>query len=210
MKKDNLVLVRFLYFFGGLYIIAIGKVMLIYAGYGVDPLTVFHLSISYHSPFTMGRVTQIVAAIMLIIGWMLKMKPQIGTFLNMYIFGMFLDSVSNLSLLKEPDSFPMTIVYLILGIILNGAGTGIYINAQLGAGPIDGFMLGLSKATGKPVGFVRTCMEATALLIGWLLGGPVGLGTLCVALFLGPIIQLTLKLTKLPEKSKGDDIKETL
>ena len=209
MKKNKLVLIRFLYFFGGLYISAIGIIMLVYSGYGVDPWTVFTLGVSYHLPYTMGQITRFIGAIMLIIGWMLKIKPQIGTFLNMLSFGFFLDLNLNLSFLKEPDSFPMTIAYLALGIILNGVGSGIYINAQLGAGPIDSFMLGVSKATGKLVGFVRTCMEVSVLIMGWFLGGPVGIGTLSFALFVGPIMQWTPNRTKLPEKLKIDGIRET-
>jgi uncharacterized membrane protein YczE len=193
---------KFLYFFGGLYIVSIGKVMLIYSGYGVDPWTVFHLGVSYHLPFTVGQISQIVGAVMMIIGWALKIKPKIGTFLNMYFFGVFLDLNLYLNFVKEPNSFAMTIIYLAIGILTNGIGFGLYLNAELGAGPRDSFMLGISKVTGKTAGFIKTCMETMALLIGWLLGGPVGIGTLFYALFVGTVMQWTLEHVKLPGKSK--------
>ena len=89
MNRDNLIIHQLLFFFGGLYIASLGKIFLMESGFGVDPWMVFHMGISNHTPFTVGRATQVVGALMLLIGWALKIKPGIGTVMNMYFFGFF-------------------------------------------------------------------------------------------------------------------------
>lgn len=206
MKKVNPLVFKLLYFFGGLYIVSASKVLLILSGFGVDPWNVFHLGISNYIPYTVGQINQAVGAIMLIIGWALKIKPSIGTFLNMYFFGFFLDLNLSLNLdlniIKPPRSLAASILYLIFGIVMSGIGFGIYLNGKLGAGPRDSFMLGIAKVTGKAAGTVRTYIESTAVFIGWLLGGPLGLGTLVYAVCVGPIMQWTLDNVKLPKREK--------
>lgn len=139
---------------------------------------------------------------MLIIGWTLKIKPSIGTFLNMYFFGFFLDLNLGLNIVKQPESLVVSILYLLFGILINGIGFGIYLNGKLGAGPRDSFMLGISKVTGKTPGTVKTYIESTAVFLGWLLGGPVGFGTLAYAIFVGRIMQWALEHIKLPKKAE--------
>ncbi|MDD4569476.1 MAG: hypothetical protein PHE70_05045 [Tepidanaerobacteraceae bacterium] len=208
MKKDNSLIFKLLYFFGGIYIVSFGKVFLILSGFGVDPWTVFHLGVSYYVNFTVGQITQGVGAIMLLIGWVLKIKPTIGTFLNMYFFGLFLDFNLGLDMIKPPQSLAVSIFYLFIGILINGIGFGIYLNGKLGAGPRDNFMLGVAKVTGKTPGIIKTCMESAAVLIGWLLGGPVGLGTIAYALTTGSIMQWTLDHIKLPQRAKTPGSRE--
>lgn len=202
MKKYNSLIFKLLFFFGGIYIVCIGTVFLILSGFGVDPWTVFHIGISNHIPYTVGQITQGVGIIMLIIGWALKIKPSIGTFLNMYFFGFLLDFNLGLNIIKPPKSLAASVLYLFIGILVNGIGIGIYLNGNLGAGPRDSFMLGIAKVTGKTTGTVKTYMESIAVFIGWLLGGPVGLGTLAYAALVGTIMQWTLYHVKLPERAK--------
>ncbi len=202
MKKYSTLIFKLLFFFGGIYIITAGKTLLILSGFGVDPWTVLHLGIANYIPYTVGQITQAVGAIMLIIGWALKIKPSIGTFLNMYFFGFFLDLNLGLNIVKPPESLAISILYLLFGILINGIGFGIYLNGKMGAGPRDTFMLGISNVTGKTPGTVKTYMETAAVFIGWLLGGPVGLGTLAYAASVGRIMQWTLDHIKLPDRAK--------
>lgn len=202
MKKESSLIFKLLFFFGGIYLVSAGKVFLILSGFGVDPWTVFHLGISNHIPYTVGQISQGVGAIMLIIGWTLKIKPSIGTFLNMYFFGFFLDLNLGLNIVKPPESLAVSILYLLFGILINGIGFGIYLNGKLGAGPRDSFMMGISNVTGKTPGTVKTYMETAAVFIGWLMGGPVGLGTLAYAASVGRIMQWTLDHIKLPDRAK--------
>ncbi|HQA60224.1 MAG: hypothetical protein WBJ82_04765 [Tepidanaerobacteraceae bacterium] len=207
MNRDNLIIHQLLFFFGGLYIASLGKIFLMESGFGVDPWMVFHMGISNHTPFTVGRATQVVGALMLLIGWALKIKPGIGTVMNMYFFGFFLDlniGINNaLNLVRPTESLIVSILYLIIGIIANGVGFGTYINGKLGAGPRDSFMLGISNVTGKKPGTIRTVMESMAALIGWLLGGPLGIGTLAYALSVGTVMQWTLDHVKLPQRKQA-------
>lgn len=202
MTKHNTLIFKLLFFFGGIYIITAGKVLLILSGFGVDPWTVFHLGIANYIPFTVGQITQVVGAIMLLIGWALKIKPTFGTFLNMYFFGLFTDINLGLKIAKPPESLTVAIIYFIIGLLLNGIGFGMYLNGEMGAGPRDSFMLGVANITGKSAGIVKTWTESAAVFIGWLLGGSVGLGTLAYAAFVGAIMQWALEHIKLPEKAK--------
>ena len=206
MSRGRSLIIRFLFFFGGLYIVAFGKIFLIESKLGVDPWTVFHMGISNYIPLTVGQVTQGVGAIMLLIGWALGINPSFGTFLNMYLYGFFLDLNialnETLKIAKPADNLAVSVLYIILGTVISGIGLGIYLNGKLGAGPRDSFMLGVSKFTGKKPGIIKTYMESTAVIIGWLLGGPVGLGTLSYALFSGTIMQWTLDHIKLPQERK--------
>lgn len=216
MSKDNSpILFKLLFFFSGLYIAALGKVFLIESKLGVDPWTVFYLGVANYIPFTVGQITQLIGAIMILIGWALKIKPSIGTFLNMYFFGVFLDlnlAINDaLNIVKPSESLLVSIIYLIIGIVVCGIGFGMYINGKLGAGPRDSFMLGMSKVTGKKPGTIRTFMESTAAITGWLLGGPLGLGTLAYALSVGTIMQWTLDNIKIPERATAKEtVKETV
>ena len=207
MNKDYSLLSKLLFFFGGLYILSFGKVFLIESNLGVDPWTVFHIGLANYLPISVGQASQIAGAIMLLIGWALHIKPAIGTFLNMYFFGFFLDINialnEALKITKPAESLAVSVLYLVIGIIVNGLGLGIYINGKLGAGPRDSFMLGVSKLTGKKPGTVRTWIESTAVFIGWLLGGPVGFGTLAYALSVGNVMQWTLEHIKLPQRKEA-------
>jgi len=209
LSRDSSLLSKLLFFFGGLYLVAFGKVFLIESKLGVDPWTVFHLGVSNYIPFTVGQVTQGVGAILILIGWALKMKPSIGTLLNMYFFGFFLDLNialnEALKITRPAVHLEVSVIYLLIGIILNGVGLGIYLNGNLGAGPRDNFMLGISNLTGKKPGIVSIWIECTAVFVGWLLGGPVGLGTLAYAVTVGPVMQWTLDHIKLPQKGKAPE-----
>jgi len=172
--------------------------MVVAAELGVDPWNVFHIGITLHTPLTIGRATQIVAFFIIILGWMMKVPPGIGTFLNMYFWGFFVDLVGSIGIIKPPSTYFYRWIMFLAGTCIVGIGTGIYINAKLGAGPRDGFTLGMSAKTGKSVSFVRTMMELCAVFSGWLLGGPVGLGTMFYSVTIGKVMEVGLKCFKLP------------
>ena len=128
-----------------------------------------------------------------------KIYPGIGTLFNMIVIGFFIDLI-NPHVPSMHNHFSQ-IAMLALGIILIGIGSGLYINANLGAGPRDGLMLGLSKKTGKSIRLIRNSMEIMILVTGFFLGGPVGVGTVAFALAIGPSVQF-FKL--IPEKGSGN------
>lgn len=117
----------------------------------------------------------------------------------MFLLGYFIDVVGFLGVINMPKSLILRCIYILLGTVLKGTGIGIYINVKLGAGPRDGLTLGLSKSTGKSVSSIRTALELGALFIGWLLGGPVGLGTVVYSFLIGRVMQWSIKRFQLPD-----------
>lgn len=180
----------------GLFVFAAGIVLMLKANLGMAPWSVFHVGITNHFPLTLGRVSQIVGLIVILFSLFFKIFPGIGTLFNMIVIGFFIDLI-NPHVPSIHNHFSQ-ITMLALGIILIGIGSGLYINAKLGAGPRDGLMLGLSKKTGKSIRLIRNSMEITVLIIGFFLGGPVGVGTAVFALAIGPSVQFFLKL--IPER----------
>ena len=198
VKKISFQIIRILYLFVGLFIASLGTVLIVRADIGVDSWSVLHIGITLHTPLTIGKACQLIGVVLIIAGLFLKIKPGIGTIMNMYFIGFFQDFIFRLNFIKQPDSLLWSWIYLMGGIIIFGAGCGLYINSNFGAGPRDGLMLGLAKLTGKSVAFIKTIIELTVTVIGFLLGGPVGIGTVVFALLVGHIIQWSLKNLKLP------------
>jgi len=199
MKKHALFILQILFFCSGVFIVAFGKVLMIFSDLGTDPWNVFHLGIARFVPLTVGEIVQVVGAIMLLIGWALKIRPTLGTFGNMYLLGFFIDFILDRSFIRQPQSPLVAWIYLILGVLICGFGFGMYLNANLGAGPRDSLMLGIVKVTGKSAGKIKTFMEGMAVFVGWLLGGPVGAGTIVYTIFIGAVMQWSLVHIKIPK-----------
>ncbi|MGD2247126.1 MAG: membrane protein [Candidatus Methanofastidiosia archaeon] len=176
----------------GLFVFATGIVFLLKSNLGMGPWSVFHVGITHHVPLTLGRVSQTVGFLIIVGSLFLDIYPGIGTILNMVLIGFFIDLIN----LHVPymEVLPFQILVLGSGIILMGLGSGLYINSNLGAGPRDGLMLGLHKKTQKSIRLIRNSMEITVLVIGFFLGGPVGIGTVAFALAIGPVVQYFLKV----------------
>lgn len=183
-NRDPLAYVQILV---GLFIFASGVVFLLKSNLGMGPWNVFHVGITTQVPLTMGRVTQIVGLVIIIVSIFLGMYPGIGTILNMIFIGLFVDIMN--PVIPLGSNIFIQILMLGAGITLIGMGSGLYINSNLGAGPRDSLMLGLSEKTGRSIRLVRNSMEITVLVLGFFLGGPVGVGTVAFALAIGPLVQ---------------------
>ncbi|WP_225792631.1 membrane protein YczE [Agrococcus sediminis] len=177
---------------GGLVLYGLSLAMLIRADLGVGPWDVFSLGIANHLPMSYGTATVVVSGIVLLLWIPLRQRVGIGTLLNTLLVGPAADV--GLWLLPEVDALWQQILLLAGGMVLLAFATGFYIAAHLGPGPRDGLMTGLVRITGWRVWIVRTLIEGTVLLIGWLLGGPVGVGTVVFAFGIGPLIGLFLPL----------------
>lgn len=180
--------------FLGFLCFAIGILLTLYADLGMGPWDVFHKGASLHLPFTLGQMIQITGLALLVAAYFLGEKPGLGSFMNMYFIGLFVDIIDGLGIFWTPDHLLMQTIMLILGIQFIGWATFFYLKVKLGAGPRDSLMEGLVKITRKPVWMVRGIIESTALLVGFLLGGPVGIGTLVIAFSIGPSIQFAFKI----------------
>ena len=184
---------RFIVFIVGLLIMTLGVVMLILADLGATPWDVLHVGLYYKFGLTIGSWSIIIGFFILALSAvLLKEFPKMGAFLNMVLFGVFMDLHFMLPFMQTPSSLAGKIIMFISGIIICCYGMGIYISAQFGAGPRDSLMIALTSKTGWKVAHIRLCMEIVVLLIGWQLGGPVFWGTIFIGISIGPIAGIAL------------------
>lgn len=193
MKKSLLTLGRL---FLGLFLYAAGIVLTINANLGLSPWEVFHLGVSRHSGITMGQASILVGFVFVILDWILGEKLGIGTICNMVFIGVFMDVLMLNNLIPVFSNIFAQVLMLILGMFVIGIGSYFYIGAGLGSGPRDGLMVALTKRTKKSVPFIRNSIELSALTIGYILGGTVGVGTLIMVIGLGYFVQFAFKLFK--------------
>jgi uncharacterized membrane protein YczE len=180
-------------YFTGLFIMAFGIVLMIRADIGSAPWDVFHIGLFYQLGLTIGSWSIIVGFFILMISSLIVKKlPPVGAFLNMLMVGIFIDMYLLIPQLQTPDTFFGKLTMLVLGIIIIGIGIGIYISSGCGAGPRDSLMIALTEVTGWKVQHIRLAMELIVLCLGWLLGGPVFIGTILFSLTIGPIVGWTL------------------
>ncbi|HOA01784.1 MAG TPA: hypothetical protein PKI27_05670 [Dermatophilaceae bacterium] len=185
---------RLIQLYAGLVTFAFGEALILEAGLGVIPWDVFQQGLVNHWGLTMGTWSIIVAVAVLLLWIPLRQRPGIGTVSNAIVIGAALDPM--LRAIEAPESLGWRAAYLVAGILINGVATAAYIGARLGPGPRDGLMTGLVRLTGRSVRLVRTGLEVTVVLIGWALGGNLGLGTVLFAVSIGPVVHVFLpKLT---------------
>ena len=170
--------------YAGLLLYGFSSSLLVLAGLGLDPWDVLHQGLSRTVGLAIGTWAIIVGAAVLLLWIPLRQRPGIGTLSNVVLVGGTMDVV--LGHVGPPHALGWRIAVLAAGVFLNGVATGLYIGADLGPGPRDGLMTGLA-ARGHPIWVVRTGLEATVLLTGWLLGGTVGVGTVVYAASIGPL-----------------------
>lgn len=175
----------------GLWLYGLAIALMIEGAVGASPWDVFHLGVSHHVPVSFGTV-MIVTAVAVLLAWVpLRQMPGLGTVANTLLLGPFADL--NLALLATPEGLPLRWAYLLAGVVLCAIATAMYIGAQLGPGPRDGLMTGLARRTGWSIRTIRTLIEVTVLIVGVLLGGVVGVGTLVFAFGVGPLTQFFLR-----------------
>lgn len=176
----------------GLVLYGMTMAMVVRATLGNDPWDVLHQGMAKHLPISFGTAVILMSGVVLL-GWIpLRQLPGVGTVLNSVLIGVSADFF--LGVLGTPASTAGKLVMMSAGVFLNGVATALYIGSQLGPGPRDGLMTGLHRRTGLSIRLVRTSMEVSVVLIGWLLGGVVGLGTVVYAVAIGPLVQWLLPL----------------
>lgn len=180
----------------GLFLSAVGMVIIINANLGYSPWDVFHQGLGNILKIQIGSANIIVGVVIVGIGMLNGQRPGIGTILNMVLVGIFMNFIMNISLLPIFSNLYVRLLTIPLGMLIVGLGTYFYIGAGFGSGPRDGLMLLLILKTGKSVRFIRNSIEITVLVIGYLLGGPVGIGTVIVSLGMGIAIQFVFDLFK--------------
>ena len=190
--------VTLLFLISGLWIFGTGEAILIDAGIGVSPWTVLAQGISKQADLTVGMATFIVSVLVLFLWIPLRETPGIGTILNAILIAMSIDVMA--PFIPNQTDFIPQIIQASIGIILVGIGSALYLTANLGPGPRDGWMTGVQKKTNWPIGRVRVGIEIIVLSIGIALGGIFGLGTVMFAIGIGPAISMSLGVVSNWEK----------
>jgi uncharacterized membrane protein YczE len=163
------------------------------AGLGLEPWSVLAEGVLKHTGLTFGTVTGLISVVVLLLWIPLRQRPGIGTIANVVVISVMVDAVR--AVLPDQHELGWQIALLAGGIVLNGVATATYVGARLGPGPRDGLMTGLAGRTGWSVRLVRTGIEVSVVVVGFLLGGTVGVGTVLYALAIGPLTQALLPLT---------------
>lgn len=186
-------IIKWFIFFIGQFIMSLGIVLTIKADLGAAPWDVLHIGLFKQFGLTIGSWSVLAGfAVLLLSSIVAKQIPQLGAFVNMLTVGIFIDSIMLLPILPEPETVLYKASVLIIGTFIWGYGMGLYISAKCGAGPRDSLMLALSASTGWDVQTIRYLIEALILFIGWLLGGPVFIGTFIYLLLIGKITGIAL------------------
>jgi uncharacterized membrane protein YczE len=181
---------RLLQLLVGLFLYGWSMAMMVRSGLGLDPWDVFHYGLARHLPLSFGQVTIVVGAIVLLAWIPLRQRPGVGTILNIFVIGTSADL--GLAMMTQPGNLVGRGALLVGGILLNGLAGALYVGAHLGPGPRDGLWVAVTRRYGLSIRLVRTVIEISVLLVGWLLGGVVGVGTVLYALSIGHLNQFFL------------------
>lgn len=176
----------------GLILYGISMAMLLRAGLGLEPWGVLHYGLIEHIPLTYGQMTIAVSGIVLLLWIPLRQWPGLGTLLNAVVIGLVVDLT--LAVMPDVHGLGWRLLTVVAVVVINGIAGGLYIGSQLGPGPRDGLMTGLAQRTGRSIRLVRTCLEVAVVVVGFLLGGILGIATVLYAVGIGPVIHIFLPM----------------
>lgn len=192
---------RLVQLYAGLVLYGASSALLVEADLGLEPWNVLHQGLSDLTGVSIGMVSIVVGAVVLLLWIPLRQRPGLGTVSNVFAVGLAMDGT--LALLPDARSLAVRIPLMVAGILLNGAATGLYISARFGPGPRDGLMTGLHLRTGRSVRLARTVVEVAVVATGFALGGTLGVGTVLYALAIGPLAQFFLRAFAAPAAPAG-------
>lgn len=175
----------------GLWLFGTGEALLVASDLGVSPWTVLAQGMSIRLPISIGVATFVVSALVLLLWIPLRERPGLGTISNAIVIALALQVM--VEVIPHPSNVIVRLLLVLGGIALIGIGSGLYLTTNLGPGPRDGWMTGIHLRTGWPISGVRLGIEAIVLVVGWLLGGTVGVGTVLFALLIGPAVGYGLR-----------------
>ncbi|MEX2970882.1 YitT family protein [Streptomyces sp. C184] len=176
--------------FIGLALYGFSLSLMVRASLGVNPWSVLYEGLEHRTALSFGTISAALGVLVLLLWIPLKQRPTFGTVANIVVLAYSSDL--GLALLPQHLGLPARAGLLVGGVLLNGLSVAVYVGARFGPGPRDGLMTGASTATGRSLRLIRTLVELTVLVLGWLLGGTVGVGTVLYALAVGPLTQFFL------------------
>ncbi|GAA1476130.1 membrane protein [Nocardioides aestuarii] len=176
--------------YAGLVLYGVSLALMVRGELGLAPWDVLHSGFIRHVPITLGQAVVLFSFLVLLLWIPLRETPGLGTISNAVVVGLAADAT--LALLDAPEAWAWRILLMVCGVVLNGLATAMYIGAQFGRGPRDGLMTGLARRTGGSLRLIRTGLEVGVVVVGLLLGGALGVGTVLYAVAIGPLTQLML------------------
>jgi len=197
--------------FFGLFLCSLGIVMTMKANIGFAPYDVLHKGIADTIGMTIGSASIMIGLIICIICLFLGEKLGLGTILDMILIGVLLDLFLSLNLIPQMNGYLSGIALMVAGLFIISFGVFFYISSGFCAGPRDNLMVALERKTSLAIGFCRGILEISVILIGWLMGGPVGIGTILYAFGISFCIQIVFSLMKFdPTKVEHETFRTTL
>jgi uncharacterized membrane protein YczE len=211
----KLFLIRFTEMLIGLILSALGIVLTINANIGYAPWEVFHVGLANTIGLSIGVTSIIAGIVIVIIVTVLGEKLGLGTICSMILTGVFIDIIFYIHIIPKMDNLMSGIIMLIAGLFIIAMGSYFYIKSAFGVGPRDNLMVVLARRTKLPVGLCRSMIELLVTIIGWFLGGMIGLGTVISAVAIGFCVQIVFKLfrfdvTQIKHETLGDSVKIVL
>ncbi|MFF1307156.1 YitT family protein [Streptomyces sp. NPDC058307] len=191
----------------GLALYGASSALLVEAGLGLEPWGVLHQGLAELTGVSIGVVSIVVGAAVLLLWIPLRQRPGLGTVSNVFVVGIAMDAT--LAAVPDVHGLAVRIPLLLAGIVLNGVATGLYIAAGFGPGPRDGLMTGLHRRTGRSIRLMRTAVEVAVVVTGFVLGGTLGVGTVLYAVSIGPLAQVFLRMFAVPPASDGSTVVAT-
>ena len=195
------VVYRLVQLYFGLFIFGWATAMMLQAKVGVDPWTVFAEGLSLNTGIGVGWWVVIIGLVVLLLWIPLGQRPGFGTVFNALLVGPSMEFA--LLFIDTPESLVERWLMFLTGVLMLAVASGLYIGARFGPGPRDGLMTGANKKFGWPIWIVRTAIELTVLIVGFLLGGDFGLGTIIFALTIGPMVHRTIPAMTIPDYSEN-------
>lgn len=193
MKKE---IIRYLKLILGLFLCALGVVIILKSNLGLSPWDVLNQGLNKTLGITLGQANILVGAIVIILSLFLKQPIGIGTIINVIAVGIFIDIIMALNIIPDGDVILKQVIIFIIGIIVFSYGCYYYMATGLGCGPRDGLMVVLTKRTNHQLWKIKTVIELVALALGYFLGGTVGVGTVASSILVGPLMQFFFKINK--------------
>ncbi|MEU3844328.1 hypothetical protein AB0E88_30415 [Streptomyces sp. NPDC028635] len=198
---------RLIQLYVGLVLYGASSALLVRAGLGLEPWGVLHQGLAELTGLSMGVVSIVVGAAVLLLWIPLRQRPGLGTVSNVFVIGLAMDGT--LAAVPTAHALAVRVPLLAAAIALNGVATGLYIAARFGPGPRDGLMTGLHRRTGRSIRLMRTAVEVAVVVTGFALGGTLGAGTLLYAVSIGPLAQFFLRVFAVPQAPQGSTVVAT-
>lgn len=193
----NFWLRQFVILIVGLFFFALALMLSIYANVGANSWMVFHDGIAIQTPLSIGQASQAVGLVMIVISWLVGIRPGMGTILNMLVVGWFMDLIVWSGLIEYASTLPTQLGMLATSILILGLSSGMYIKAGFGAGPRDSFNLAMIELTNLSITVSRWAIEGGVVVLGILMGGQFGFGTILFALLIGPAVGVGFRVFRL-------------